>query len=433
MALNADNRGDFNEACRFIEELVRASQLYGVSSRGMVASLSRIVKALGLHGEFLATPNYVHTVLWGEDEHQQRVHLAVSRSGNFDLAKLTRVSKLTRQVEAGSIRPAEGLARLREIVLAPDEYGPLLNALAFMVSGAAFAVIIGTSWLVALLGGLVALASYGITLVAARSAGIAALQEILAAMMAAVLASAATEVFPGINPMAVTVCAVIWFVPGFGLTIAPSELITGNTLSGIIWLTNAVVAALKLLFGAAIGVALAKSAGFSAESVSPAGNIAPAWKWVAVPALIIALAVLMKVDWRQFWGILLGGWLVWGAVQLGNPFGFWQGTFLGATALMIYANWYGRRFSLPSAVILLPCVMVLVPGFAALNALHAANAEGVLAGFKAGSDVLVLIVAIIGGTFVGEALALHNLVRTGKVVKSWIESTADLTRKDRGE
>ena len=402
MALNAEKQDDFNEASRFIEELVRASQLYGVSSRVMVGSLSRAVRALGLHGDFLATPNYVQTVLWGEDHHQQRVHLSVSRSGNFNLAKLARVSKLTKQVEAGSVRPAEGLERLREIVLAPDAYGPLLAALAFVFSGAAFAVIIGLSWMMALLGGLVALASYGITLVAARSAGIASLQEILAAMITATLASVAAVVIPGVNPLAVTVCAVIWFVPGFGLTIAPSELITGNTLSGIIWLTNALVAALKLLFGAAVGVALAGRAGFSAAPVSPAGHIPAAWKWVAVPALIIALAVLMKVDWRQFWGIVLGGWLVWGTVQMGTPVGFWQGTFLGATVLMIYANWYARRFSVPAAVILLPCV-------------------------------LILIAAIVGGTFVGEALALHNIAKTSKAMKSWIRWPADLERRDRGK
>lgn len=85
MALKAEKLGDFNEASRFIEELVRALQLNGVSSRSLVGSLSRAVRALGLHGEFLATPDYFQTVLWGEDAHQQRVHLAVWRSGKFNL------------------------------------------------------------------------------------------------------------------------------------------------------------------------------------------------------------------------------------------------------------------------------------------------------------------------------------------------------------
>ena len=79
----------FNEACHFIEVLV---------------------KAVGLHGEFLATPNYVQTILWGEDEGQQQVHLAVSRSGNYDLGKLDKVTKVAVQVERGLTKPDENLA-----------------------------------------------------------------------------------------------------------------------------------------------------------------------------------------------------------------------------------------------------------------------------------------------------------------------------------
>jgi len=52
-------RSDFDESCRFIDALVDAAQSYGVSSRTMLVYFSRVVKALGLKGEFIATPNNV--------------------------------------------------------------------------------------------------------------------------------------------------------------------------------------------------------------------------------------------------------------------------------------------------------------------------------------------------------------------------------------
>lgn len=411
---------DFKEASGFIDALVKATQSYGVASRAVVVTLSRVVKALGLNGEFIATPNYVQTVLWGDDEHQQSIHLAVSRSGDFNLAKLAQVTRLTQEVEAGAVRPVEAVKRLSEIRRAPDAYGPKLTALAFMLCAASFAVVIGASWFDALFGGLAALASYGVTRLAARSAGVAALQELLAAVLAALLANAAASFFPRINPDTVTLCAIIWFVPGFGLTIAPGELIAGNTLSGIMWLTNAMIAALKLFGGTAIGVALARGAGFVPSTVSPVGDIAAAWRWVAVPVLVIAFVVLMKAEWRHLWFTLAGGWLVWAALQAGNGFGFWQGTFLGATALTIFANWCASRFRMPAAVVLLPCVMLLVPGRAALQALYVADTDGILAGFHAAYDVVILVAAITGGAIVGDALALHNLAKTGTAMKALI-------------
>jgi uncharacterized membrane protein YjjB (DUF3815 family) len=113
--------------------------------------------------------------------------------------------------------------------------------------------------------------------------------------------------------------------------------------------------------------------------------------------------------------------LVWGVLQFGNLFGFWQGTFLGAAVLVIYSDWVARRFSLSHAVITLPCVMILVPGLAALNALQIGNTKGALAGLSAFNGVLVLVIAIIGGTLVGDALTLRKLVKTGKAVTSFIE------------
>ncbi len=83
-------------------------------------------------------------------------------------------------------------------------------------------------------------------------------------------------------------------------------------------------------------------------------------------------------------------------------------------------------------MILLPCVMILVPGLAALDALHRVQIEGLVAGYQAAYKVLIPIAAIIGGALLGDALALHNPARTGKSMMSLIGWPVNSRKEKRG-
>jgi len=394
---------DRDDAYRFIVEVSGSIQQYGLSTAETWDRVASVARKLGWNVKFISTPNHVQSVFWHDEENDQRIHIITKRSGDYDLARLAQIRNLMQQVDQGSVLLDEGLKRLREIRNAPAAYGPLMNALAFVLCGAGFAVILRASWLDVLFGGLISLVSFGITLWAERSRGVGTLTELLAAMISAILASAIALALPGINPMAVTVCAVIFFVPGFGLTVAPNELIMGNTLSGLIWFTNASVAILKLLGGAVIGFAFVQNH-WGVAQPEPAAGVGISWSWLFVPLLVIGLAVLFRVPKRELGLVLLGAWVVWGGMQVGNTFGSWQGTFLGAAALVLFANLCYRAFRVSVAAIVLPGIMVLVPGVAALRALYAAQTLGPAAGWSEGTQIVILIAAILGGVLVGSAL-----------------------------
>lgn len=410
MTPESEDTRSFDDSVRFIIALARANLRYGGYSFETDASLYRIIKALGLKGEINATPNSIEIAIWLTDEHRQTVYMAMTRDTDYNLAKLAQVEDLSDQVVGGKIPPAEGLSRLQEIEHASLVYGNLMNALAFVLCGAGFAVVIGASWLEVFFGGMLGLVSFGVTHFASRNVRGAIIMELLAAAIVVVLASGIAVVLPALNPLAVTVCAVIWFVPGYGLTIAPREIIYRNTLSGIIYLTNAFVVALKLLGGTLIGLALAQS--LLPEPVP--GNytgVPPVFAWIFVPVLVIGLAVLFRVLPKNLVFVLAGGWLVWAGVQMGNVFGYWQGAFIGAVILTVYARFSSGRFRVPSAIILLPVIMILVPGYAFLRALYLANLHGISVGISAGLQVFIIIGAIIAGIFVGDAIGSSRVVK----------------------
>ena len=402
-SLRGREDGSFDAACRFMKDLARATQTYGVSSHEMVEYLVGVSRAVGLTGEFATTPNYVVMSLWRGDESHRRVYAFAARTGNFNLAKLTRVTELVNDVEAGSVSLERAPQRLQEIDRGGAEYGSALNALAFVLCGAGFAAVLRVSWLDLLFGGLLSLVSFGVLAGAKRSRSIALAPDLLAATASAALAGLTTLAVPGVDPLAITVCAVVWFVPGFGLTIAPNELLFGNTLAGLTWFANAVLTGLKLFGGAALGFALVATQ-WQVRAPETAARIELAWSWVFVPLLVGGLSILFQVRARDLRWVLLGGWLVWAGVQFGNPFGFWQGTLLGAAVLNIFASFCYRRLGLPMSVVLLPGIMILVPGVASLRALYYALSQGAAAGLHAGSEVIVLVGAILGGLLIGGAI-----------------------------
>ena len=393
---------DFDRACRFLDALAASMQRYGVSSHTMELQLVRTARALHLQGQFLATPTQVQSIL-SDDEDHQRLHMSASSAGNYDMTKLSQLAELVTQVESGETTPEDGLVRVRAIDRAGPEYGPGMDAMAYALCGLGFGVILGISWLDLVLAGVLSVVTFGLARLATRSPGLTIALELLVAAVACALASLLAHLFPGSNPLAVAVCAVIYFVPGFGLTLGASELMSGNTLSGLIGFTRAVVTSVKLVVGALIGSAVVLS-WLTVPKPDVHSGIPHGWTWLFVPVLILGLAILFRVRRRDLWWPVIGGILVWLGVEAGATLGFWQGTFIGAFLLLCASKVFTRLTKLPPSIILLPAVMLLVPGVAALQALYIGQTAGLVEGLRAMSKVIVLVAAILGGLLVGEAV-----------------------------
>ena len=394
---------NFEQATRFLDALVADVQRYGVSSSAMQSMLVEVAHALNLQGQFLATPTQVQSIIWDEDDDRQRLHISVSNSGDYDLTRLTLISELVEGVKSGTVSPEAGLDRLRDIRQTSPEYSPAVNALAFALCGLGFGVILGISWLDVLLAGALSVVSFGIVGLAAHSQGLTMALELVVAAVAAMLATLLALVLPGTNALAVAVCASIYFVPGFGLTLGASELMSGNTLSGLIGFTRAAVTSAKLVIGALIGSAIVRS--LADVPVAHVGSGVPhVWTWLFAPLLVLGLAILFRVRRKDLVWPVLASVVVWFGVETGSGLGIWQGTFIGTFLLMSASRAFARVSKLPELIILLPAVMVLVPGVAALRALYDGQTLGLVEGLRSASDVLVLIGAILGGVVIGNAV-----------------------------
>jgi uncharacterized membrane protein YjjP (DUF1212 family) len=408
-----DNTHHFDDSVRFITALTHATEQYGGHSHDIGITVQRVIKVLGLKGEILAMPGTMIIALWQDDMHPQTIHIATTRGTNYDMARLGKLRDLIEEVEAGRIKPADGLIRIREIEHAPAIYGNYFKALAYFLAGMSFGVLLGISWLDVLIGGILGIIAFGIELLSLRFSRVEYARELLIAALVAFLAGIMGVLLPGLHPLTVTVCALSIYIPGFGLTIAPREILLGDTLSGIIYFVNALFVATKLLLGAVLGLAIARYI-FPMAVTAPIPGINPVFAWVFIPLLVVGMGILYGVLPKNFWLIIVCGVLVWAGVQAGNTLGFWQGTFLGAIILAFYARIAAPMFKIPLSTVLLPVVLMLVPGLAFIQSLYMFNTGEVIAGVGAVSHEFVLIFAIICGIFVGDILgSLKGIKRKG--------------------
>lgn len=402
----ARNKPD--EKFLFVEELLYNLQKFGVASSRMMIDLVGMVKELGIHGQFLVTPDSSQSVLWGENKEQDRIHLTIQTSGNYDLNKLNMIYDMMKQVKQKEISIGDARIQLKSISEGPPLYSKNIYALAFFLCGIGFSAIVGATWQSVVVAGLCSLITFLLILLSNKFTGILPLLEFIVALIVTILANIISVKIPEVNFAAVIAGAVVWFIPGFSLTMAANESIYGYTLSGQIWLHKSIITAFKLIGGFTIGMVLASRWHFKAPTVSPGHDLGSFWLWIAVAVLVIGLAINMNVQIKQLGYILIGGLLVWAALQLGNLIGFWQGTFLGAIVMMISSNFFSTRKKLPPSIMLLTNVMILVPGLAALDAIYVIGTTSLQDGIKALMSVLVLIMAIIGGVMVGEIISLNT-------------------------
>ncbi len=391
------------EAVRFLEDVIDAFQNYGVSTSQMRLSLEGIAHKLGLHGQFFITPDYIQAVLWGNNKDQQYTYMSITPNGNYNLSILANVYHIVDEVIEEKISITQGRNKIKEIDTKMG-YSNLLIALAYIFCGAGFSLIIGGTFMDMYIAGLISLLPFIIARIASNNRFFSLLNELLSGISVTFGTILISNLLPDLNINVIIFGALVTLIPGFGLTMASSEIINKNSIGGLIWLNKALVSGFQLVGGYAIGLYFSSSLGLEIIMRTPATSISPIWLWFAVIFLVSGLGITMNVGHRSLWAVILGGMVVWGAMQLGNLLGYWQGTFLGAAAMMLFAHWFSMRFNLPNIVIILPCVMLLVPGLSALQALYIGGTEGVMHGISAFYPVLVLVASIIGGVVVGGTL-----------------------------
>jgi len=390
----------------FVLELGRALHRYGTPAHRLEEALKVVCRHLGLEAEVFTTPTAI-IVSFG-DPTELRTRMMRVEGGELDMDKLARVDELADDVIAREISPAEGVRRLEAIQAAPRRFGKALSTVTHGVTSGGMAVFFGGDLADVALAGAIGLSLGLLAQVAQRSTDQARVFELVGAAFAAFIAGIASSVWHVFTPSLVTVAALIVLLPGMSLTVAMTELATRNLIAGTARLMSAVLVLLELV----VGVALGERAANMLVDVYQAVPVAlPAYAhWIALVVSSLGAAIIVGAHPRAFGWILAACAIGYVGSRMGTAWlgadatGSQLGVSAGAFALGVLGNVFARYANRPSQVVMVPAVLLLVPGSMGFRGMASLLDHQTLTGVETVFAMFITATAIVAGLLVANAV-----------------------------
>lgn len=386
---------------RFVLALGRALHLYGTPAHRLEEALAIVCGRLGLRAQIMSTPTSL-TIGFGDPADQRTAMMRVD-TGELDLGKLAQVDALAEAVLAREIDSEEALRQLERIEAAPPAWGRVAETGTYALTAASIAVFFGGSGRDVAAAAVVGLALGFLAILLRRRAHSARALELVGAFAVAFAASAAARLVHGVTPSVVTISALIALLPGMTLTTAMTELATRNLVSGTARMMSAVIVLLELALGVALGERLARAL-WHLRAVTPVPL--PGWsEWLAFVAGTVGMVIVCQAEKRALGWILVMSLIAYAASNYGAKLlGPELGVLIGALALGIAANLYARLLDRPQQVVLVPAVILLVPGSMGFRGISSLLDRNTMTGIETTFATFVVAMAIVAGLLIANAL-----------------------------
>lgn len=400
-------------AVGFVLQLARALHVHGYSAQRLEDVLGALSDRLGLVGHrFFSTPTSIMAAFGPEA--RQRTHLLRVEPGDVDLGKLAELEHVSLEVALGRLAPADGAAEVLRIVVAPPPYAPPLVTLAHGVLSGAVCQFLGGGVREIAIAALLGLGLGLFQEFALRHRRVNRVFEPLAAFLVSALAIAFANAAGPIAIFVTTLAGLIVLLPGLTLTTAITELATRNLASGTARLSGAFMTLLGIAFGVALGTRVATAAFGTPPALDAAAALPP---WTGILALVLAplasVVILRAVPKDAPWIVVVGviGVLAGrlGAATLGVELGTFAGAFAVALASSAYERWRHR----PAAVVLVPGILLLVPGSIGYRSISALMERDTIAGIERAFSMILTAVALVAGLLIAGVLVPEPRVRDG--------------------
>jgi len=287
--------------------------------------------------------------------------------------------------------------RIEVIVNEPADRHPLLWSGFFALTSGVAAVFFGGRWQEFVVATLIGAVIATLWQLGSRSSRLVRMLEPVSAIAATLIVAVVSNLITPISPWMTIISGLIVLLPGFSLTIAMSELATKNSMAGTARLASALMTAVMLAFGVAVGERIAADLGLPLSPLE-----LPAPKALELVGALIASGIGFGVVFRSracdiplsvLGGLAGFGGARAGALALGADFG----VMVGALLVGVLSNAWARSKDRPAAIVQVPGIMLLVPGSFGLRSMTAFMSTDVVSGFGTFFAVFVIAVSLVAG------------------------------------
>lgn len=391
-----------DDRVRFLIELARALGTYGTASHRIEETITVCAQDFDIHCQVFSTPTSVFLSV--EIDGDYRTYLSRITPVEVNLAKLRRFDELFNAVLIGKVSPKSGIKKIKAIVHEKDPIPSYVHVLSISAISSAAAVFLG--------GGLkeiAAASAIGTTLgilglCVGANREYARLMEFLAGLFAAIIAWTFTLIIGPYSPAISVIAGIIIFIPGLTLTMSMTELATKHVVSGSARFVGALMILLLMGFGAAIGNQ-ATHAIFDLPAAVQPDRLPEIWNIVASTIAALLFVVLFRAKWSDSWAMVLAVFVSIYSSRFGVQwFGIEFGVCFAACCLGIVGNLFARVMDRPSAIVMLPGLLMLVPGSIGFKSLQLFMDQDTINGMQSAFTVMIIGVALVVGLLLANVL-----------------------------
>jgi uncharacterized membrane protein YjjP (DUF1212 family) len=383
----------------FLLDLGRALHESGLAAHQLEDLLALTSRRLGIEGQFFASPTSILAAFGSR--HQQRTYMIRTVPEPPDLGRLARVSEIAEQVSKGVLNPRDASTELGKID--PTGGSPWALVIGYMLASSAAARIFGGGLREIEVAAIAGILTGTLALFVPTRPRFARIFEPVAAAVCAAFVALVGIVLRDFSVATATLAGVVVLIPGLVVTTAINELATQHLTAGTTRMASAFMTFVGIAFGWALGERVATLYGFP-PNVAP--TPLPEWTlWLSLLAAAIAFALLLRADKRDWPWIVVVAIVAMAASRLGTAMlGAELGSFVGAFAIGVFASLFSRFVRRPSATVLVPGLLVLVPGSTGFRGFLAMLQDNVVPGIGAGFTMILTAVALVAGLLTAAAV-----------------------------
>lgn len=344
----------------FLATMARELHLAGVATDALEATLTGIAASIGLSVQIFALPTNI-TLAIGPRWNQKVVMMRLD-PGRVNLRKISLLNVIYDELREGKIDYREAAVQVNNI----DRRWPGLNVLWEIPALALVAVGVG----ILLSGGvreLTVAACIGaftgiISAIATKNEIVARLFEVIAAFAGTLIVAAFTHFAGPTNIYISIVAGVVVLLPGYSLTLALHELANGDLVAGMARLGKVLSVLLALGCGALLGFAVVGPTLLQSADVH---THAVAGRWWILASILMATGMSIDLDARLrdfIWVFAASFVALLTSHLLGLTPVHQVSAFCASFICGVVANMGARFLRVPQPVMLVPALLVLVPG-----------------------------------------------------------------------
>ena len=395
-------------AVRFLGLAARAYAAVDEVPDRIEDGVRELAESLGFEADVNATGTGIFlTISRGERQWTEVIRV---RLAGPDFSRAVALHRLLARVRRGELSPDEGAGRLQQLIDWQSPSSAWKTVVASALLSASAVVLLNARWPELVLAGATGALVGGAMVFTSKRPHLDPLAPVVLAALAAAAAFSADDLgLRGVRPMPVLIASLVYYLPGWRLTVAMTELAQGHWTSGAGRFLAAITTLLLLIVGVVVGQQAVQS---SDRLVLGAPGSVPAWvRFLSPVAAGVGMTHLFRARRRD--GLLIT--LMCVVVSLVSYVGGrWQGqtasAFLGAFTAMALGALVARQRDLPYPVLQLPATVLLVPGSMGFLSMGSLVNRNVTAAIQTGFQMLFVALTLALGAMTAR-VALRPLTR----------------------